>query len=211
MVDRKSRGAEFREVENRTHKGKQVRVVIASRNYNTEIEDLWSALTYAERIPRWFAPVTGDLKVGGNYQIEGNAGGTIERCDPPIALDLTWEMGGNVSWVTVRLEPHGSETTMKLEHIMPVDKVSEEHWLKYGPGATGVGWDLAFLGMAMHLEIGGESVDQESTHKWLASEKGKEFLQSCADAWGVAHIDAGEDTGKAQGMAARTGAFYKGE
>ena len=47
---------------------------------------LWDACTNAERIPRWFLPVSGDLRLGGRYQLEGNAGGTIERCDPPRSL-----------------------------------------------------------------------------------------------------------------------------
>ena len=30
-----------------------------------------------ERIPRWFLPVSGDLRLGGRYQLEGNAGGEV--------------------------------------------------------------------------------------------------------------------------------------
>ena len=63
----------------------------------------------------------------------------------------------------------------------------------------------------MHLESGGKPVDQEATNTWLASENGKNFLQSSADAWAAAHINAGEDPDRAQAMGARTGAFYKGE
>ncbi len=203
-------GAEFREVENRKHEGKPARVVAASRTYAAERSDLWNALTDIERIPRWFAPVSGDLKLGGRYQIEGNAGGTIARCDPPQALDLTWEYAGNVSWVTVRLEPDGEGTRLLLEHVMLKDEASEEFWLQYGPGATGVGWDLSFLGMALYLDIDGEAVDRDAVDAWMASEDGKSFLQSCAQAWGAAHIAAGEDPDVAQASAARTADFYTG-
>ena len=56
------------------------------------------AVTSAERIPRWFLPVSGRLELGGRYQLEGNAGGTIRRCERPSHLGLTWELGGDVSW-----------------------------------------------------------------------------------------------------------------
>jgi uncharacterized protein YndB with AHSA1/START domain len=55
--------------------------------------------TNPERIPRWFLPVSGELKEGGRYQLEGNAGGTITRCDPPHGFDATWEMGSDMSWI----------------------------------------------------------------------------------------------------------------
>ena len=106
-------GAEFRAVEDRTREGQAVRVVVGTRLYATDCNDLWSALTDAERLPRWFLPVTGELELGGRYQLEGNAQGSILRCDPPEALEVTWEFGGNVSWVHVRLaqEQGGSPDT----------------------------------------------------------------------------------------------------
>src|SRR4051812_25995035 len=79
-------GAEFRQVVERKHEGGPARVVIAERTYHTTPDDLWDALTSAERIPRWFLPIEGDLKLGGRYQVKGNAGGSITRCDPPEAL-----------------------------------------------------------------------------------------------------------------------------
>src|SRR5215207_937092 len=96
-------GAVVRTVENREHGGSLARVVVASRTYDTTVEDLWDALTNKERIPRWFLPVSGELRLGGRYQLQGNAGGTITRCDPPRALGLTWEFGGQTTWLDVRL------------------------------------------------------------------------------------------------------------
>ena len=57
--------------------------VIISQVYAAPIDDVWDACTNPVRIPRWFLPVTGDLRPGGRYQLEGNASGTVERCDPP--------------------------------------------------------------------------------------------------------------------------------
>src|SRR5688572_8060279 len=112
-------GAEFREVQEREREGQPVHVVVAVRTYSTDPQDLWDALTNKERIPRWFAPVDGDLRLGGRYQVQGNASGAITRCDPPEAFDLTWEFGGGVSWVNVRLAPEDGRTRLTLEHIAP--------------------------------------------------------------------------------------------
>ena len=93
-------GAVTRKVGTRQHNDRPARLAVASRTYNTTAEDVWDALTNAERIPRWFLPVSGDLRLGGRYQLEGNAGGEITRCEPPRYLALTWEYGGEISWST---------------------------------------------------------------------------------------------------------------
>lgn len=204
-------GIEYRVVGEEEYQGQTVRVVSGARTYDAEIEELWDAVTNPARVPRWFAPVTGELKLGGRYQVEGNAGGKITRCEPTTAFDLTWEFAGNVSWVTVRLESVSEGTRLTLRHLMGKDEASEEHWKKYGPGATGVGWELAFLGLDLHLASGGEAIDQEENEKWAASPDGRVFLESSAKAWGEAHVRSGEDPATATGMAAETAAFYCGD
>jgi uncharacterized protein YndB with AHSA1/START domain len=202
-------GAEFREVADRTQDGKPAKAVVAARTYDTDAADLWDALTSPERIPRWFSPVTGDLKLGGRYQIQGNAGGTIQRCDPPRALDITWEFGGGKSWVTLRLASEGAGTRLTLEHIMLAQDMKGEHWLQFGPGAVGVGWDLSFLGLGLHLASGGAK-PPESDPAWMASDEAKAFMRGSADAWAKAHIASGEDAETARRMAAATAKFYTG-
>jgi uncharacterized protein YndB with AHSA1/START domain len=98
-------GAELRRIENRAHQGQEAIVAVAVRSYDTTPDDLWEAITTPVRLARWFLPVEGDLRLGGRYQLQGNAGGTITRCDPPEAFDVTWEFGGATSWVAVRLTP----------------------------------------------------------------------------------------------------------
>ena len=203
-------GIKYRIVKEVTHEGQPARVVSGSATFDTDLEDMWDAVTNPERIPRWFLPISGDLKPGGHYQLEGNAGGRISRCDPPEAFDVTWECGGNVSWVRVRLDAHDDGARLTLEHVMLKDEASEEHWRKYGPGATGVGWDLSFFGLLLHLRTG-ESVPQDASNAWLATENGKTFIRECSMAWGDAHIDSGEDESIAKGMAEQTAKFYCGE
>ena len=167
---------------------------------------MWDALTNAERLPRWFVPVSGTLRLGGKYQLEGNASGTITRCDPPAALDITWEFGGGLSWVTVRVEPQGDGTLLTLEHITPA-AVEDAFWDKYGPGALGVGWDISLHSLRLHTDSGGDIVDLECEGGWFSSEEGKAFARACAAAWADAHIGAGENAEIARGMAERTAEF----
>ena len=104
------------------------------------------------RLARWFLPVHGDLHVGGRYQLEGQAGGTITACEAPHALDATWEYGGDVSWIELRLSPDGDGARLDLTHVFHPD---DEHWPRYGPAATGIGWDLGLVGLAWHFDDGG--------------------------------------------------------
>jgi hypothetical protein len=77
--------------------------VTVSQVYPTDLEDLWEAITTPERIARWLMPVTGDLKLGGRYQLQGNAGGTIVACDPPSSstrcrTTTTGSSSGRARW-----------------------------------------------------------------------------------------------------------------
>jgi uncharacterized protein YndB with AHSA1/START domain len=202
-----SLGAVVRKVASRDHLGKPARVVVAGRHYDTDIDDLWDALTNGERIPRWFLPISGDLKLGGRYQFKGNAGGEITRCEPPRLLSVTWEYGTEVSWLNVTLTPEAAGTALELEHIA---HVSDERWDQFGPGAVGVGWDLGLMGLANHL-ASGAAVDPAAAFAWQASAAGKAYMRECSEAWGKASIAAGTDEAAASAAARRTTAFYTGE
>ena len=203
-------GAELHEVREVEHEGQPARAVEGSRLYTTDADDLWRAVSDPERIARWFLPISGDLQVGGRYQLKGNAEGSILRCDPPEALDVTWEYAGNVSWVNVRLTPENGGTRLTLVHTMLKDEDAEAHWASYGPGATGVGWDLSFLGLGLFLDADGEVFDQEAIEAWMASADGKALIRACAESWAQAHIASGEAPEVARGMAKSTGDFYTG-
>ena len=166
-------GATVRSVQVLERDGKPARGVTLERLYDTTADDLWDAVTNPERLPRWFSPVSGDLKLGGRYQIQGNAGGTITACEAPSALDLTWEFGGGVSWVEVRIADEAPERArLTLCHISILD---EEFWPTYGPGAVGAGWDLAFLGLALHLS--GEMRERMKEDEFLTSPAGKQLVR----------------------------------
>jgi uncharacterized protein YndB with AHSA1/START domain len=196
-----------RQVGQRTMEAGEARTVTLSQVYDAGIDDVWEAVTSAERIPRWFLPVSGDLRLGGRYQLEGNAGGTIETCDPPRAFSATWEFGGDTTWVEVRLssEP-GGRTRFELQHIASVD---DERWLQFGPAAVGIGWDLAFTGLTEHLATGA-AVDPAAHQAWSASPAGVEFMTLSSQRWGEAHAASGADDVEAKACADRTLGFYTG-
>ncbi|MEV4464700.1 SRPBCC family protein [Micromonospora echinofusca] len=186
----------------------EARVMTISQTYDAPLEDVWDACTNAERIPRWFLPVSGDLRLHGRYQLEGNAGGTVERCDPPKSFAATWEFGGEVSWIEVRLTPvEDGRTRFELEHVAHVD---QERWDQFGPGALGVGWDLGLLGLASHLAADGSGVTPQESEAWMASEQGRQFVTASSERWGEASVAHGTDTGQARAAMERTTAFYTG-
>ena len=201
---------EVRRVENREHQGKPALVAITARTYDTTVEDLWDALTTPERLARWFLPVEGDLEPGGRYRLEGNASGTIDRCEPPRALDLTWEAGPQTSWLSVRLAPDGERARLTLEHIAHRDAVGEEFLAQFGPGAVGIGWDLALRALELHLADPELELDRAEAEAWVQSPAGNAFVRASGEAWGVAQAESGEDPAEAQARAERTIAFYTG-
>lgn len=186
----------------------QAHVVTLGQAYSTDAADLWDALTNIERIGRWFLPITGDLREGGRYQLEGNANGTVLSCNPPRAFTATWEFGGNISWIEVRVYDEGPEASrFELDHIAHVD---DDTWRQYGPGAVGIGWDLGLVGLAIHLQTG-EAIEPGFEETWSASEDGKRFVAQAAEKWQRAVVASGADPAWARAAMDRCSAFYLGE
>ncbi len=200
-------GAVTRKVIRRDYEGKPAATVVATRVFPAEIEDVWDAITTPERIPRWFLPISGELRLGGRYQLEGHAGGEITACDPPESFAVTWESGGEVTWLKVRLRSDGEATRFELQHIAHVDS---ERWEEFGPGAVGVGWDMLLMALDLHL-ISGEAVDPKAAEAWLTSPPGKQFARASAYSWGAAAIASGDAVAAAIAAANRTTAAYTGE
>jgi len=200
-------GAIARVVEDREYQGHPVKVVVASRAYDTSPDDLWNALTDPARLKRWFAPVDGDLKLGGRFQVKGNASGTITACVPQKSFSATWEFGGAVSWINLAIEPtKAGGAHLTLEHLCP----TSPHWDQFGPGAVGVGWELGLLGLGMHTRSGAAR-DQFDEHAWGASDEGKQFVTDTGEGWIAADMAGGESGANATTRGRATIAFYRGE
>jgi len=172
--------------------GERVRVLLR-RSYDAPIGDVWDAVTQPDRMKRWFMPISGELRVGGSFQLEGNAGGEILTCEPPRLLRVTF--GGPTSILEVRLTPQGdSETVLELEHTVPIEMAQS------GAGAlyVGPGWDGALMGLGLFLR--GEAVGDPVAA--ANSPEAQEFSKQSVDAWAAVVKDSG--TATAEQLAAAT-------
>jgi uncharacterized protein YndB with AHSA1/START domain len=177
--------AAHREIGNRPVATGEGRSLLLRRTYDASVEDVWDACTDPARLSRWLGPVTGDFRLGGTYQLEGNASGKILLCEAPRLLAVTWSFGGGMDTeVEVRLADGGDGGTLfELEHSTPAE-VLDELVRAYGPGGTlgvGAGWDLTLLALDRYLR--GEDFDPTA---WEDTPEAREFaIQSC-HAWGAA-------------------------
>jgi uncharacterized protein YndB with AHSA1/START domain len=174
-----------REVARRQGRDGEEVCVRIRRTYDAAIADVWSALTDPERMRRWFLPVSGDLRVGGTFQLEGNAGGDILACEPPRLLRVSF--GSPDSVVELRLSPDGEErTTLVLEHTVPIEMAQS------GAGAlyVGPGWDGGFVALDLYLR--GEMTDDPVAA--ANSPEGQELSRGSVDAWVAAVRESGTAT-----------------
>jgi hypothetical protein len=93
-----------------------------------------------------------------------------------------------------------------LAHISHVD----DRWEQFGPGAVGMGYDGALVGLTIHLSTG-EAVDPSTGQEWMASEDGRRFMTRSGEAWYNANVAAGADPAWAKAAAHRCLAAYLGE
>jgi len=169
-----------REVSRRQGAGGEEISVRIRRTYQEPIEDVWDALTDPDRMKRWFLPVSGDLQVGGTFQLEGNAGGEILRCEPPRLLKVTF--GGPTSLVELRLSSDGGDrTTLELEHTVPIEIAQNGAGSLY----VGPGWDGAFVALDLYLR-GKVSEDPVAAAN---SPEGQDLSKQSVDLW-VAVVEA---------------------
>jgi uncharacterized protein YndB with AHSA1/START domain len=167
--------------------------VLLRRSYDTPIQDVWDAVTQPDRIKRWLMPISGELRVGGTFQLEGNAGGQILTCEPPRLLRATF--GDPNSIVELRLTPQGdSDTTLELEHTVPIELAQS------GAGAlyVGPGWDGALMGLGLYLR--GEAIGDPVAA--ANSPEAREFSKQSVHAWTAVVKDSG--TATAEQLAAAT-------
>ncbi|WP_435121651.1 SRPBCC family protein [Amycolatopsis thermoflava] len=173
-----------REVRRGTTTGGETVTVLVRRRYDATAEDVWDAVTDPARVRRWFLPLTGDLREGGSFQLEGNAGGDILTCDPPRLLKVTF--GGPTSVVQVRLAGDGDSTELELEHTVPIEIAQS------GAGAlfVGPGWDSALMALAQYFA--GEIAEDP-----VAAANSREVQEFCAGSvteWSTVVEDSGTAT-----------------
>jgi uncharacterized protein YndB with AHSA1/START domain len=133
-------------------------VVRIEDRYETDIDDLWSALTDPDRLARWHGQVEGDLRPGGDFRVYIEAGdiestGRVEACEPPRRLlvttretDESYRKGQGVppfdQTVEATLTPDGDQTILIVEvGGMPLDKIA----------FYGAGWQIHAENLAAYL------------------------------------------------------------
>lgn len=195
-----------RAVRNAKRDGMPVKILEVSRSFPGSKESLWEMLTVPEKLSRCFLPVTGDLREGGHFQFEGNAGGTILACEPHDRIETTWEMHGQESWVELTLKDVAGGVSLTLLHTAAVP---DDLWRQFGPGAVGIGWEMGFAGLQKHIESGGTFTSAEGMG-WAASDEGVAVMRGSSDGWADASIAAGTPVEEAKAAAATVIALYTG-
>jgi uncharacterized protein YndB with AHSA1/START domain len=112
-------------------------IVRMEDRFDTDIGDLWSALTEPGRLARWIGDVEGDLRLGGEFRARFFASGwegtgQVEACEPPRRLLVLTKQPGQSDEhvIEVTLATDGDQTILVWEERgMPL-----EHLAGYGSG-----------------------------------------------------------------------------
>lgn len=98
--------------------------------YDTDIADLWAAVTDPDRLARWLAQVDGDLEPGGAFHARFTSGwegpGRVDVCDAPHRLKVTLSPGQeDQTEIEVELIPDGRKTRLVMEERgIPIDEAA---------------------------------------------------------------------------------------
>ena len=116
--------------------------------YDTDIDDLWSALTEPRRLTRWLAEVDGDLRIGGLLHARFTSGwegaGRVETCQAPHRLTLTMAPGTpDETVIDAELTPQGGKTRLVIEERgISLDQLPFH----------GAGWQAHVEDLATHIQ-----------------------------------------------------------
>ncbi|WP_432889263.1 SRPBCC domain-containing protein [Kribbella sp. CA-245084] len=143
-------------------------VVRIEDRYDTDINDLWSAVTEPDRLARWYGKVDGDLRLGGAFTLyvesaDLHSTGRVDVCEPPRNVRVTTretvesaERGNGPApfdkTIEATLTADGEQTILTIEvRGVPLDKI--EYF--------GIGWQIHAENLAAYL-AGSERTDTES-------------------------------------------------
>ena len=122
-------------------------VVTVLDRFDTDIDDLWSAITDPARLARWLGQVEGDLRLGGEFRAhfslasgwEGT--GRVEACEPPrrLLVRTVDKRTSDEQFIEATLDADGDQTIFVWEERgMPVRLLAP-----YGAGIQAQVEDLA--------------------------------------------------------------------
>src|ERR671937_970326 len=124
-------------------------IVRMEDRFDTDIDDLWSALTDPRRLARWLGEVEGGLRLGGEFRArfftsgwEGT--GRVEACEPPQRLLVLTKDADEPAEQVIEatLAVDGDQTILVIEERgMPLDQLA----------AYGAGVQIHVEDLAAHL------------------------------------------------------------
>jgi uncharacterized protein YndB with AHSA1/START domain len=145
-------------------------VVRIEDRYDTDIDDLWSALTEPERLVRWWGRLEGDLRLGGEIRLSVESAGLVstghvEACEPPrrfrvTSRETTESWAGSApdapppfdSVTEATLTPDGDQTILVIEVSgLPLEKIA----------FYGAGWQIHAENLAGYV-AGRERGDEQA-------------------------------------------------
>ena len=112
-------------------------IVHIEDRFETDIGDLWSALTDPGRLARWYGQVEGDLRPGGQFRARVLASGWegtghVDACEPPRRLLVTSKEADapDEEVIEVALTADGGQTILVIDQRgLPLDQLAA-----YGAG-----------------------------------------------------------------------------
>ena len=155
----------------RTADGKGV--VRMEDRFNTDIDDLWSALTDPGRLARWLGEFEGDLRLGGEFRARFFASGwegtgRVDACEPPrhLLVMTRQDRQDEEHAIEATLTADGDHTILILEERgMPVNLLA----------AYGAGIQVHIEDLAAHI-AGRERCDADA--RWGELQPAYEALAS---------------------------------
>jgi len=130
--------------------------------FDTDIDDMWAAITDPSRLARWYGKVDGDLRLGGEYSAYVYASGwegtgRVEVCEPPRRLVLMSREPDQAfeEVIEATLTAEGDQTVLVLDvRGMPLDKI---HFY-------GAGWQIHVEDLGAH--IAGRERESRDDERW---------------------------------------------
>jgi uncharacterized protein YndB with AHSA1/START domain len=137
-------------------------IVRMEDRYDTDINDLWSALTDPRRLARWIGEIEGDLRLGGEFRARFVASGwegtgRVEACEPPHRLLLLTKDPEQPYDLVIEatLTADGDQTVLVIEERgMPLDLLA----------AYGAGIQVHVEDLAAH--IAGHERSDDAEARW---------------------------------------------
>jgi uncharacterized protein YndB with AHSA1/START domain len=115
--------------------------------YDTDIDDLWTALTDPRRLARWIAEVDGDLRPGGHIHARFTSAwdgpGRIDVCQAPHQLTFTMSPGTpDETVIDASLAPEHDKTRLVIEERgIPLHELADH----------GAGWQAHIEDLTAHI------------------------------------------------------------